>query len=590
MSTDAVITLIIIGLMLLALVKDILPADVATFGALGTLLLLGIVKPEDAAKGFGNKGMLTVAVLFPVAYAAQTSGMLDNFAATILGKAKNGGRSLMRVMLPVFGLSSFLNNTPVVAMFIPTVRDWAVKGKISPSKFLLPVSYASIFGGVCTLIGTSTNLVANGMFISSKGMSLKMFDFAYIGIPCAIAGFLFLMLIGRRILPDNQDLLSDFTSSGSKYLFEMKVNGGGLAGKTISDGKLRNLNEIYVTGIGRDGKMITPVKPDEIIMENDTLFFSGLKDSMTILSKISGLIPANGEDHYNQLIHRSSLKVVEAVVSMSSTVLGKKIKDVNFRGKFDAVVLAISRSGEMINASIGNTTLKAGDTLLLLTGSDFFKRTEGSRDFYMMSKPETISPLNKKKMYISLVTILGMIVLSATGTLDIFIGSIIALVILLFTKTITATEARRSVELNVLIVIASSLGLGIALEKTGAAAYIAGGIIGMTENLGIVGSLAAVMLATTVLTEMITNNAAVALIFPIAMSVADKAGVSPIPFALATAISASASFATPIGYQTNLMVYGPGGYKFTDFLKVGLPLNIIFYIVSLITIPLVFKF
>lgn len=209
MSFDAWLTIIVIGLMLIGLIKDYYPADVLTFSALCVLTVCGVIKPEDALKGFSNKGMFTVALLFPIAYAAQSSGVLNHAAGALIGRAKAGKTAMVRMMLPVFGLSTFLNNTPVVAMFIPTVRDWAVSAKISPSKFLIPVSYASILGGICTLIGTSTNLVANGMLMSAKGISLKMFDFAYIGIPCAIAGFLYLTFIGRRFLPDNTDMLAD---------------------------------------------------------------------------------------------------------------------------------------------------------------------------------------------------------------------------------------------------------------------------------------------------------------------------------------------------------------------------------------------
>lgn len=591
MSFDAWLTIIVIGLMLIGLIKDYYPADVLTFSALCVLTVCGVIKPEDALKGFSNKGMFTVALLFPIAYAAQSSGVLNHAAGALIGRAKAGKTAMVRMMLPVFGLSTFLNNTPVVAMFIPTVRDWAVSAKISPSKFLIPVSYASILGGICTLIGTSTNLVANGMLMSAKGISLKMFDFAYIGIPCAIAGFLYLTFIGRRFLPDNTDMLADMETDESEFIFEMKVTAeSDIIGKSLSEGNLRKLNDIFAVGINRHGSIISPVKPDEVVELDDVIFFSGKKDAMKLLSSVKGLIPhTHQEDDFNSLMNGKKTKLVEAVVSVASSVINKKIKDVNFRGRYDAVVLAIKRDGRKLDTGLGGTVLKSGDTILLLAGADFSKRVDSS-DFYLLSKTENVVPVDSRKVWITVISLVSMIALSAVGVLDIFYGAMVVFAILLLSRTISASEARKSIEINVLIVIASSFGLGIAIEKTGLAAMIAGGVIEYSAGWGLVGALAAVSLAVTLLTELITNNAAVALVFPVAMSVADKADASPIPFALAVAIAASASFATPIGYQTNLMVQGPGGYKFSDYLKIGVPMNLIYFVVSVLLIPVFFKF
>lgn len=590
MTIEAWITVAVIIIMLIALIKDLFPADVLTFTALSFLTVIGIISPEDALGGFSNKGMFTVALLFPVAYAAQTSGVLDRFASAVIGRAKGGRMALFRVMLPVFGLSTFLNNTPVVAMFIPTVRDWAVRAKMSPSKFLIPVSYASILGGICTLIGTSTNLVANGMLIKSKGLSFNMFDFAYVGLPCAVAGFIFLVFFGRKLLPDNKDMLEDFESDETQFIYEMRVGSDAdIIGKSLCDGNLRKLNDIFVTGIFRKNELISPVRPAEIINSGDILLFSGKKDALNLLSSIRGLVPCAEDEYYRKLVNGKNARIAEAVVSVASSVVNKRVKDINFRGRYDAVVLAVKRDGHRLDSGLGGVVLKSGDTVLLLTGADFYKRQDG-RDFYLLSKSENVHPYNIKKTYISGISLFGMIVLSAFGVLDIFDGAMIVLGILLLTRTLTASETRQSIEINVLIVIAASFGLGTALEKTGAAAYFAGNIIGATSAYGNIGALAAISFATTVLTELITNNAAVALIFPIAMAIADKAQASPLPFAMAVAIAASASFATPIGYQTNLMVQGPGGYKFSDFIKIGLPLNLLYFVVSVLVIPVFFKF
>lgn len=377
----------------------------------------------------------------------------------------------------------------------------------------------------------------------------------------------------------------------SEFIFEMKVTADSdIIGKSLSEGNLRKLNDIFAVGINRHVSIISPVKPDEVVELNDVIFFSGKKDAMKLLSSVKGLIPhTHQEDDFNSLMNGKKTKLVEAVVSVASSVINKKIKDVNFRGRYDAVVLAIKRDGRKLDTGLGGTVLKSGDTILLLAGADFSKRVDSS-DFYLLSKTENIVPVDSRKVWITVLSLVFMIVLSAVGVLDIFYGAMIVFAVLLLSRTLTASEARRSIEINVLIVIASSFGLGIAIEKTGLASMIAGSVIEYSAGWGLVGALAAVSLAVTLLTELITNNAAVALVFPVAMSVADKADASPIPFALAVAIAASASFATPIGYQTNLMVQGPGGYKFSDYLKIGVPMNLIYFVVSVLLIPVFFKF
>ncbi len=590
MSFDAIFTLIIVGLMLAALVAEILAPDVIVFAALGILMIGGILQPQEALGGFSNQGMLTVGILFIVAYAAQSSGILEMLANRAMGDGRGLRRSLLKMMAPVIGLSAFLNNTPIVAMFTPTLREWALKKGFSPSKFLIPLSYASIFGGVCTLIGTSTNLVVNGL-LQPLGLSFSMFELAYVGLPCAVAGTLYLLFWGHRLLPARKDLAETLVESGREYLIEMRVpDGSPLAGKTVEAAGLRNLDKLFLGEIVRNGDSLIPVRPTDPLHAGDRLVFSGLVEAILQLQKIPGLEPGHGRHFYRELRRSGKGRVIEAVVSRSFPMLGKTIKEGNFRGQYDAVVLAVHRHGERLRTPIGQLQLHPGDTLLLLAGDDFLKRWGRSRDFYMISKVSDVPLVNRRKSVISLLSILLMVGLAATGVLDILEAAILAALVLLFTRTVTVVEARRSLELNVLIVIAASLGISRALEKTGAAAFIAGHLIEIVRGVGPVGLLAAVYLVTTILTEVITNNAAAALVFPIAVAAAAQAGLDPKPFAVAVAIAASASFSTPIGYQTNLMVYGPGGYRFRDFLRIGIPLNILFMVVSLVVIPLVWKF
>lgn len=591
MSAAALFTLVVVGLMLVGLIFELLAPDVIVFAALGVLLLTGVLDVREALAGFSNAGMLTVAVLFIVAYAAQSSGILEFFANHVMGKSGGGRRSLLRMMLPIQFISAFLNNTPIVAMFIPTIRDWALRHHVSPSKFMLPLSYAAIFGGVCTLIGTSTNLVVNGLYQQSLNQSLGMFELAWIGIPCALASTLYMVTIGYRLLPERRDLSEDFASSGREYLLEMKLlPESPLLGKSVEEVGLRNLDQLFLAEIVRSGKIIAPVKPTDILEAGDRLYFNGQAEAIVRLQIFPGMVPSHERDFCVNLRQSGRGRIIEAVVSRSSPMLGKTLKEGNFRARYDAAVLAVHRHGEQLPGPLGSLVLKPGDTLLLLAGDDFYKRWNQARDFYMISKLTDMPVINRRKSSIILCSLLGMVALAAFGVMDILNAAILAAIVLLFTRCITVVEARRSIELNVLIVIASALGISVALEKTGAARHLAMQIIDAVAGFGPVGLLLAICLATTVLTELITNNAAAALVFPIAISAAQAAGLDPRPFVVAIAISASASFATPIGYQTNLMVQGPGGYTFSDFLRVGLPLNLLFMAVSVLVIPLIWPF
>lgn len=592
MTGAAIFTLVIVGMMLIALAFEILAPDIIVFSALGLLLLGDVLSPKEAFAGFSNPGMLTVGLLFIIAYAAQSSGILAFLADKVMGRSGGGHRSLVRMMVPVFGLSAFLNNTPIVAMFTPAIRDWAVKHRFSPSKFLIPLSYASIFGGVCTLIGTSTNLVVNGMLQQATQQGFGIFELAWVGLPCAVAGIAFMLIFGFRLLPERKDLAENLQNgAGREYFLEMKVQAGSpLTGKTVEEAGLRNLGQIYLAQIVRNGNLVAPVRPTDILQAGDQLFFTGHVDSILRLHNIPGLVPGHEKEFCVALRNSGKGRILEAVVSRSSPMLGRTIKEGNFRARYDAAIMAVHRHGECLKENLGQIVLRPGDTLLLLAGDDFVKRWNYSREFYMVTKVVDIPNVSRRKSIISISVLTGMVVLSASGTLDILKAAILSAIILIVTKCLTVVEARRSIELNVLIIIAAALGISHALEKTGAAGYLAGYVIESVRSWGPMGLLAVVYLVTSLLTELITNNAAAALIFPIAMAVAGQQGLNPMPFAVAIAVAASASFATPIGYQTNLMVYGPGGYKFSDFLKLGIPLNLIFMTVALIVIPRVWGF
>jgi len=583
-------TVVVLG-MLAALVFEVLAPDVILFISLGTLFLAGILTPHEAFLGFSNPGMLTVGILFIVAYAAQSCGILEVFAGRVMGKGHGLRRSLLRMIIPVSAMSAFLNNTPIVAMFTPAVRDWARTRGLSPSKFLIPLSYASIFGGVCTLIGTSTNLVVNGLLMQELDRSLTLFELAWVGLPVAVVGTLYLVLIGHRLLPDHRDPVDDLKDSGREYLVTMEVREGcPLVNQTISEAGLRNLQGLFLAEIVRSGESIGPVKPTERIRLGDSLVFTGLVNSILQLQKIDQLIPLDEPRLYHDLRQSGQGRIIEAVVSRASPMLGRTIKEGNFRARYNAVVLAVHRNGVRISAKIGDIVLKPGDTVLLLASDDFLKTWNRSREFYMLSKVSELPVVDRFKSYVALVSLATMILLAGMGILSIFKAAILAASILLLTRTVTPAEARRSIEMNVLIVIACAFGISKALDKTGAATYIAQSIIGAVQFLGPLGVLGGIYLVTSLLTEVITNNAAAALAFPIAISAAAQVNADPMPFVIAVAVGASAAFSTPFGYQTNMIVYGPGGYRFRDFVKVGLPLNILIMAVALLIIPMVWHF
>lgn len=583
MGFDALLTLGVIGAMLVALVMELLEPDAVIFGALGILLLAGVITPTEALGGFANRGMLTVALLFVVAYGVQASGALEFFADRVMGRGKPGRWELIRLMVPVSAMSAFLNNTPIVAMFTPAVREWAERRGVAPSKYLIPLSYAAILGGTCTLIGTSTNLVVNGMLHAETGGSLGLFDLARVGIPAVIVGMVYLLTVGFFLLPDRKG--TEGVSDGQEYVLEMRVvDDGQLVGRTVEEAGLRHLKSLFLSEIYRGDRVIAAVKPDEILEGKDRLHFVGVPEGVPQLKKIGGLVPGEETNWEDIGPDDGPGRLLEAVVSRSSPMLGKTIKEGNFRGRYDAAVLAVRHHGEHVREGIGGIQLRPGDTLLLLAGSDFSVRWGGTRDFYLISRAVDMPEIDRRKSLLTLAPLILMVLLAATGVMDIFKAAVLAVLMLLITRAVTVVEARRSLELNVLVVIAAALGISEALTKTGAAAFLAHHVVDAVAAFGVMGLLAAIYLVTSVMTELITNNGAAALMFPVAFHAAVEAGYDPVPFVVAVAIGASASFATPIGYQTNLMVSGPGNYRFTDFLKVGVPLNLLIMVTALIAI------
>ena len=583
MTPDAIIVVITVLLNIALLIFTRVGADIILVAGVSLLLILGIITPQDALGGLANEGMVTVGVLYVVIAGLRETGGIDWLGVRLFGRPKNVTKAQLRLMTPIVMLSAFLNNTPLVAMMIPAVNDWCKRQNFAPSKLMLPLSYAAILGGTCSLIGTSTNLVVNGLLIAQTDTRLNMFSIAWVGVPCAIIGILYVTLFSRYLLPERQSIIKQ-TSRTRDYTLEMLVNPNGpLVNKSIQDAGLRHLPNLYLAEIQRHNHVIPAVTPQEILQANDRLIFVGIVSSIVDLQRIRGLSPATNQQ-FKPDTPRPQRILIEAVVSNQSPTIGKTIRDAHFRNHYNATIIAVARNGEHINQKIGNITLQPGDTLLLETHPGFAQTWQNTQDFHLISPIPNSSPVKHERSALALGILLLMVITVTLGWLSMLKAALIAAGLMLITRCVTGGVARRSVDWQVLIVIAASFGLGRALEITGAATSIATYLIQFADGNPLL-SLSIIYAITTIFTELITNNGAAVLMFPIALATANTLGVDFTAFAITIMMAASASFATPIGYQTNLMVYGPGGYKFSDYLRIGIPLNILMGIITLLIAP-----
>jgi len=579
-------TLAIIIIMTIALVRELFEPELTVFSALLLLVLGHVITTREALAGFSNSGMLTVGFLFIVADAIKQTGLLNRISVLLLGKSKQGiTQKLLRLIFPVASFSAFFNNTPIVAMLIPVIHSWTKNHDYAISKFLIPLSYATILGGMCTLIGTSTNLVVHGLMIESGIEGMSFFELMKIGLPAALFGILYIAFIGHRLLPDRKEPIAELGENTREYVVELKVEPNYQhIGRSIEEAGLRHLKGLFLFQIERHGQILAPVGPNETIQLGDRLFFIGLPATIIELQKTPGLSVIKDTKFDLKNYDSDKIKAFEVVISPSSPLKGINVRDSNFRSRYQAVILAIHRNGERIQKKIGDIVLRPGDTLLILARHDFLKKWYHSNEFNLVSEAENIPSKPKRYAYMSLTIFVFMICFMALEVIPIVFSAAIAAVMLIFSKCISPTDAQKSVQWNVLLIIASALGISHALDNSGVARFLAEKLIDSVGSFGPVAILASIYFLTSFYTEFITNNAAAALVFPIGFAAAHQVGLDPRPFALAVAIGASASFATPIGYQTNLMVYGPGGYKFNDYLKIGIPLNLLVGLIVILMI------
>ncbi len=588
MESQVAITLGVLVAVVLALCLLRSGPDLVLLGGLTVLLIVGIITPQEALAGFANEGLVTIAALFVVAEGLRQTGGLNFLGQHLLGQPTSLGAAQTRVMIPSAMASAFLNNTPVVAMMMPVISDWAKKHRLSVSHLLLPLSYAAILGGMCTLIGTSTTLVVHGLLIETHGHRLGMFEIAAVGFPIAVVGIVYLSVCARWLLPERKPAITPLDDP-REYSVEMLVEPGSpLVDKTIEEAGLRHLPGMYLMEIDREGHVLAAVSSDERLWANDRLVFVGIVESVVDLQKIPGLKTA--ADQLFQLDEpRSERRLIEAVVSNSYPFNHMTIRDAKFRSHYNAAVIAVARNGQRIRKKIGDIEICPGDTLLLEAHGSFLKQQRNSRDFFLVSELENSTPPRYEQAWVARSILLGMVVVVGFGLISMLKTAMLAAGLMVVTRCCLGGEAKRSIDWGVLLVIGAGLGLGKALELTGSAKSIADVTIGMVgDHPHLI--LAVIYAVTMLFTNLITAKAAAVLIFPIAMATASHLGVDYMAFAIAVMVAAAASFATPIGYQTNLMVFGPGGYRYSDYLRIGGPLSLIVWAITVLLAPLVWPF
>jgi di/tricarboxylate transporter len=580
LSFQQLYVLVVVIFLVFALYREIFNPALTFFICTVALLLGGIITPAEILKGLSNQQIIIIFLLVLV-----TAGIRLIYGTELLAKLFNPRLSpkgfLLRMMITVSTVSAFLNNTPIVAFMIPYVKDWAQKTGHPASKFLIPLSYATILGGMITVIGTSTNLVLNGLIAEYHLPMLAFTDFLYLGLFVTLAGWMYLYFFGFRLLPSNANEIEELREHVKEYIVETEIlQGSKLVGKSVKDAGLRNLQDVFLVEIIRDEKVVSPVSPDEILEAGDLLFFSGHTQSIyNLIKEDNGLsLPKEQTEDVEE-----QFNFVDAVVPATSELIGKRIKDSNFRHRFNASIIAVHRDGKRVSGKVGETQISGGDFLLLLAGRSK-ENGHNNTDLFFLSVPKKMKDEKPKWLrYLGLAS-LAILILGVTDRMPLFTACLIILSALVFFGVLSLSEIRRELDLSLLMVLVCSLAVGIALEKSGTADWVAKVLILSGKSLGPVAVITALFLVTILLTALITNAAAVSIVFPIAMSMAEQMHLPYTPFFVAIAYAASGDFMTPIGYQCNLMVYGPGGYSFRDFIKVGTPLTLLYTLICIVFI------
>jgi di/tricarboxylate transporter len=588
MSPNAWITLGVLAVLVVVLARELIPPAIGVLAASIALLLIGVIDADQAFAGFSNEAPIVVGALLIVARAADLAGLFQPAVEWSFGRTGSERRWILpRILFPIAGMSAFLNNTTLVAMTVPSVLETCRRRSLPPSDFLMPISYAAVLGGVITTVGTSTNLTVSGLLREAEMPPLALFELTPVGLPLALAGCVIVVLLAPRLLPKRRSVTNAATQEvGREFTVSMRVvPQGPVDGNTVEQAGLRHLSGVFLVEIARTDHLIAPVAPTEVLEGGDVLTFVGRVDDVVDLHRIRGLESA-ATRQISQLddVHA----FYEAVVG--NNLVGRTLREADFRARYGGAVLAIHRAGQRLEAKLGEVALRLGDTLLLVADTGFRDRFRDGRDFILIAPLRGVPPFRPRRAWLVAAIGIGFILATGTGRVPILQGALAAAVAVIGTRALTIRQAREALDLNILILIAAAFGLGAAVESSGLGAVIADLLVGLMGPFGLLGALAAILIATMALTELMSNNAAAVLLFPVAVATAAVTGTDPRPYVIAVTMGASLSFLTPIGYQTNLMVYGPGGYRFADFTRLGAPIDLAVIVLSLVLIPIFFPF
>ncbi len=590
MTIHSLIVILLLIFLIISLYFEIVGPALTFVIVVAVLGITRVLSPADLMAGFANEPLAVIVMLLILGDIYRRTSVLDIFFDRVFRNTKSGKHFAARLMLIVAPLSAFLNNTPLVALLMPYVHTYSQKLKTPVSKLMIPLSFAAILGGCTTLIGTSTNLIVSGLVADQNILpnlpELKIFDFTAVGLPMVFIGIIYLLTIGYKILPVQKNSIERFSDIKRNYLVEGRIKGNSsLIGKTVAEAGLGKTEGLRLCEIIRQNVRITAVPSDTILMEEDLLLFTGNTEAVADFAKTkNGLeIPSIG-----MFSRKKNTQVVEIVLAHNSNLIGKTLREVNFRAKYDATAIAVYRNGETKTGKIENFVLRSGDAILLLAGTYFEVRLKDTSDFFLISRIKEIQRLGVFRTVFLLVGTMAVIAFSALGLIQLFNGLLTLITSLLLLKITKPKDIVKSIDYELILIIALSLSLGSAMIKTGVAQLFANFIISVFSSMGNTGILAGIYLITTILAALITNKAAVAVVFPVSLSLAVDLQVNPMPFILVVSFAAAANFMTPIGYQTNLLIYGPGGYRFKDFLRVGTPLTLLYMFTTISVLHLLY--
>jgi di/tricarboxylate transporter len=588
MTLEAGLTFAVLLGTIALFVSEKLSVDVVALLALAALLVLGLVSPEEALSGFASEATITVAAMFVLSTALSRTGALRAIAH-LFSRLKTPGRFTLVVMACLGAMSAFVNNTAAMAVFLPLVLASAARNKFSASKVLIPMSYAAQMGGVCTLIGTSTNLLVDSLARDMGHPGFGLFDFGLLGLATMAAGFAYVLLIGRHLLPSNRQAELSENYELGKYMTELRVlENSPLIGQSVAEAKLGERFGVYVLELLRGDEEVWSPRAQKLQCD-DILLVRGDWQKLTEMREQTKLALEPEFKLKDAQFDAPDQVLTEAMVAPGSRFVGHTLAELDFQWHYNATVLAIHRRGEVLRNTLREARLNVGDVLLMLARADEMPHFRRNRNFIVLSARED-DAAQRRKAWLAIAVMVSVVGVAALGWLPIVTSAIIGCLALILTGCIEPQDAYDAIDWRVILLLAGVLPLGIALQTSGAAALLVEGTLGMFGRDSPLLALAALYLLTATLTEAMSNNAAAVLLAPIAFATAQALGVSPTPFLVAVAFAASTSFATPVGYQTNTMVYSVGGYRFVDFLKIGVPLNLLFWALAMVLIPRLFPF